>query len=85
MEQRTAAKELPTDRQRGTMIDWSQCPDVESVPGRCSGAWVVKATRVMVQGIIDNAADASAEEIATQIFELPVDVVRRILAFAAKQ
>jgi len=67
------------------MIDWSQCPDVESVPGRCSGAWVVKATRVMVQGIIDNAADASAEEIATQIFELPVDVVRRILAFAAKQ
>jgi uncharacterized protein (DUF433 family) len=67
------------------MIDWTQCPDVESVPDRCSGAWCVKGTRVMVQGILDNAADGcSAEEIATEIYYLPldVDVVRRILAFA---
>ena len=66
------------------MIDWTNCPDVESVPDRCSGAWCVKGTRVMVQGILDNAEDGySAEEIATEIFELPVEVVRRILAFAA--
>jgi uncharacterized protein (DUF433 family) len=64
-------------------IDWSQCPDAESVPGRCSGAWVAKDSRVMVEGILDNAdAGYSAEEIATEIFELPVDQVRRILAFA---
>jgi uncharacterized protein (DUF433 family) len=37
----------------------------------------------MVQGILDNAEDGcSAEEIATEIFELPVDVVRRVLQFA---
>ena len=60
------------------MIDWSQCPDAESVPGRCSGAWVVKDSRVMVQGIIDNAEDATADEIA-DMFEVPVEVVRRIL------
>jgi uncharacterized protein (DUF433 family) len=64
------------------MIDWSQCPDVESVPDRCGGAWVVKDSRVMVQGILDNAADASADEIA-DMFELPVDVVERILAQCA--
>src|SRR5579859_25117 len=29
-------------------LDWSQCPAVESVPGRRSGAWVFKATRVPV-------------------------------------
>ena len=63
------------------MIDWSQCPEVESVPGRCSGAWVVKGTRVMVQGIIDNAEDCSAEEIA-DMFAVPVEIVQRILAFA---
>jgi uncharacterized protein (DUF433 family) len=63
--------------------DWSRCPDVESVPGRCSGAWVVKGTRVLVQGILDNAADGcTAEEIATEIYDLPLDVVRRILRFA---
>jgi hypothetical protein len=46
------------------MIDWSRCPDVESVHGRCSGAWVVRGTRVMVQGIIGNAADCSPQEMA---------------------
>ena len=64
-------------------IDWSRCPDVESVPARCGGAWVVKGTRILVQGIIDNAEDCSAEEIAgPDIYDLPLDVVRRILAFA---
>jgi uncharacterized protein (DUF433 family) len=63
------------------MIDWRNCPDAESVPGRCSGAWVAKDSRVMVQGIIDNAEDCSAAEVA-EMFTLPVDVVRRILAFA---
>jgi len=64
-------------------IDWSQCPDVESVPGLCSGAWVVKGTRLMVQAILDNAEDCTAEEIATELFPpVPVEVVRRILAFA---
>ena len=64
-------------------IDWSQCEDVESVPGRCSGAWVVKGTRLTVQGILDNAGDCSAEEIATEIFAgVTVEQVRRILAFA---
>jgi uncharacterized protein (DUF433 family) len=64
------------------MIDWTNCPDVESVPDRCSGAWVVKDSRVPVQGILDNAEDCTAEEIGTEIFELPVDAVRRVLRFA---
>jgi uncharacterized protein (DUF433 family) len=47
------------------------------------GAWVVKGTRLMVQGILDAAADGcTAEEIAHAIFDLPVDVVRRILRAA---
>jgi uncharacterized protein (DUF433 family) len=57
------------------MIDWTQCPDAESVPGRCNGAWVVRGTRVMVECFLD----ASADEIA-EMFGLPVDAVRRILA-----
>jgi uncharacterized protein (DUF433 family) len=64
-------------------IDWSQCADVESVPGRVSGAWVIKGTRVPAQAVVDNAkAGCSAEEIATEIFELPLDRVRSVLSFA---
>jgi uncharacterized protein (DUF433 family) len=48
-----------------------------------SGAWCVKGTRVTVQGILDNARDFTAEQIATEIYEgVPVDVARRILAYA---
>jgi uncharacterized protein (DUF433 family) len=66
------------------MIDWSQCPDVESVPGRCSGARVVKDSRVMVSGILDNfEADQTAREVAS-MFSLPVATVRRVLRFALR-
>ena len=58
-------------------------PDIERHPDRCSGAWCVTGTRVMVQGILDNAADFTAEEIATEIYKLPVDGVRRILGSVA--
>jgi hypothetical protein len=27
-------------------LDWSQCPAVESIPGKVSGAWVFRGTRV---------------------------------------
>ena len=65
------------------VVDWSKCPDAESIPDRCGGAWCVKGTRVMVQGILDNAEECSAEEIAGDIYpSITVEVVRRILAFA---
>jgi uncharacterized protein (DUF433 family) len=65
------------------MIDWSRCQDVESVPDRCHGAPVVKGTRIMVQRILDNAeAGCSAEEIAREIYDLDLEVVRRVLRFA---
>jgi uncharacterized protein (DUF433 family) len=66
------------------MIDWTACPDVERTPGKVSGAWCVKGTRIPVQAILDNAADATAEEIATEIYDLPLEVVRRILAYASQ-
>ena len=66
------------------MIDWSRCPDVERVPGKVSGAWLVKGTRIPAQALVDNAEDGrSAEEIAGSIYEgLPLDRARRVLAFA---
>ena len=67
-------------------IDWTDCPDVESVPGRCSGAWVVKDTRILVQGVLDNAEDYSPEEIAGEIYEgLGADRARRIIAYARRR
>ncbi len=64
-------------------VDWSKCEDVESVPGKVSGAWVLKGTRVQAQAVVDNARDGfTAEEIATEIFELPLERVKAVLRFA---
>jgi len=65
-------------------MDWSKCPDVEREPGKVSGQWVIKGTRVPVQAVIQNAQDGfSAEEIAGEIFEgVPVERVRAVLRFA---
>ena len=36
------------------MTDWSKCPAVESVPGKVSGAWVFKGTRLPVYALFEN-------------------------------
>jgi uncharacterized protein (DUF433 family) len=36
------------------MMDWTQCPAVERVPGKVSGAWVFRGTRVPVQALFEN-------------------------------
>ncbi len=41
------------------MLDWTQCPAVERVPGKVSGAWVFKATQVPVRALFENLEDGS--------------------------
>ncbi|MDP3737069.1 MAG: DUF433 domain-containing protein [Hyphomonadaceae bacterium] len=36
------------------MIDWSQCQGVERTPGKVSGAWLFKGTRVPVKALFEN-------------------------------
>jgi uncharacterized protein (DUF433 family) len=39
------------------MFAWSQCPAVERVPGKVSGAWLFKGTRVPVKALFENLED----------------------------
>ena len=36
------------------MLDWNNCPAVERTPGKVSGAWVFKGTRVPVRALFEN-------------------------------
>ena len=36
------------------MLDWNQCPAVERDPGKVSGAWLFKGTRVPVKALLEN-------------------------------
>jgi len=41
------------------MLDWSQCPAVERVPGKVSGAWLFRDTRVPVTALFENLEDGA--------------------------
>jgi len=41
------------------MLDWSQCPATERVPGKVSGAWLFKGTRVPVKALFENLEDGA--------------------------
>ena len=65
-------------------LDWSQCPAVESIPGKVSGAWVLKGTRMPVAMIFENLeAGMSVKEI-TEVFDVTENEVQAVLHFATQ-
>ena len=66
-------------------IDWSQCPAVESVPGKMSGAWVLKGTRMPVATIFENLeAGANIDNILEWFAGLDRNQVEAVIAFAVR-
>ena len=70
-------------------LDWPQCPAVESVPGRRSGAWVFgawvfKDTRMRVATVFENLeAGSDIEEIIEQ-FHVTREQIDSLMAFVAR-
>ena len=66
-------------------LDWSQCPAVESIPGKVSGAWVLKGTRMPVSVIFENLkAGANIVEIMEWFDGLDREQVEAVIEFAAR-
>jgi uncharacterized protein (DUF433 family) len=65
------------------VVDWSQCPAVESVPGKVSGAWVFRNTRLPVATIFDNLKDLSIDEVMEQ-FDVTRDQITAVLEFVVR-
>ncbi len=64
-------------------LDWSQCPAVESVPGKVSGAWVFRGTRLPVATVIENLEDLSIDEVIEQ-FDVTREEVTAVLELVAE-
>ena len=66
-------------------LDWSQCPAVESVPGKVSGAWVLKGTRMPVSAILENLeGGASVDDLLAWFDGLDREQVKAVIEFAAR-
>jgi uncharacterized protein (DUF433 family) len=64
-------------------LDWAQCPAVESIPGKVSGVWLFRGTRVPVSAIFENLKTSPMEEVLEN-FHVTRDQVQAVLDFAAK-
>jgi uncharacterized protein (DUF433 family) len=63
-------------------MTWDGCDIVECVAGKMSGEPVIKGTRVLAQTIVDNyESGSSVEEISENYPHIPVDAIRKVLAF----
>jgi uncharacterized protein (DUF433 family) len=67
------------------MLDWKECGAVERVPGRVSGAWVFKGTRVPVRAFFENLEEgASVDEFLRWFPGVTKEQTLAVLAHAEK-
>lgn len=65
-------------------LDWSQCPAVESIPGKVSGAWTFRNSRTPVKVVFENLEDGlSIDEIIEQ-YPVSREEIKAVLDFATK-
>ena len=65
------------------LLDWSQCTAVESIPGKVSGAWVFRGTRVPVAAIFENLKTSPIDEVLEN-FHVTREQILIVLDFAAR-
>jgi len=66
-------------------LDWSQCPALESVPGKVSGAWVFRGTRLPAAAVFENLEDGLTIDEVVELYDgLTREQVKAVLEFTAK-
>jgi uncharacterized protein (DUF433 family) len=63
-------------------MDWSECPVVEVVPGKVSGAPILKHSRVTADAVLESHQLGESVEDIAYSFELDPDDIRKVLAYA---
>src|ERR1019366_2144028 len=65
-------------------LDWSQCPAVESIPGKRSGAWVFRDTRTPISVVFENLEAGATIGEVMDWFHVTREQVAAVLEFAAR-
>ena len=63
-------------------MDLSGCREVEQVPGKVSGAPILRLSRVFADSILENYDDGETPESLAAMFDVPVEQVRAVLNYA---
>jgi uncharacterized protein (DUF433 family) len=66
-------------------LDWSHCDAVERVPGKLSGTWVLRGTRMPVATIFENLeSGANLDDIVEWYDGLDREQVKAVIDFAVR-
>ena len=65
-------------------LDWSQCPAVESVPGKVSGEWVFRDTRMPVSIVFENLESGASIDDISEWFHIAPEQIQAVIEFAAR-
>jgi uncharacterized protein (DUF433 family) len=65
-------------------LDWSQCPAVESIPGKVGGAWVLKDTRLPISVVFENLEHGSSIEEIMENYRVTREQIQDVLECAAR-
>lgn len=66
------------------MADWSECSELESVPGKVSGAWVFRGTRVPVSAVLKNLKHLTIDEVVEDFPSVCREQIEAVLDFLAR-
>ena len=63
-------------------MNWLDCTSVEAIPGKVSGAPIVKGTRVPAQTIVDNFNAGVTESEIADLYDVPLASVKSVIRFS---
>ena len=66
------------------MFDWSACPALESIPGKVSGAWVFRGTRVPVSAILKNLKHMNLDQLVEDYPSVTREQIEMVLDFLSR-
>lgn len=64
-------------------LDWSQCPAVESIPGKVSGAWTFRNSRTPVKVVFENLEDGMTIDEIMEQYPVSREEIQAVLEFAS--
>ena len=67
------------------MIDLSKCPVLERIPGKVSGVWLFRGTRLPLWVVLDNLKSGASLDEISDWFEIDRSKVEEVLAFLANE
>ena len=67
------------------MIDLSKCSALERIPGKVSGVWLFRGTRLPLWVVLDNLKTGATLDEISDWFEVDRSKVEEVLSFLASE